>query len=710
MSFLCSISECANAGSDCCAEKEMRAKPPTQVSDFPNHEEIRMLLLEDNDIIDEAIVEQLVKGKQEYVDIYNFTRSVIGKKGIDISPESLLQVKQLIESFEPHYYVLNNEDLRNIVNEKTLSKRERGKVTYSDSQAAYNDLQHYIAKIVEATNIIWQYKKLNHEKRNSLIKQMQDKYNFNNAQIATATLEEMIRKEMIENLVLPKEDLPPIEKILLQSVPDMKPNAFFEIWNKLTADSDTITPTNSFPNTTNAIKLDPERRKELAEEKRKRRAAKTYRRQMREVVNRKILFEREMIDIMREYYIPGIMPILDTIQPIGEEPKPSREIGIDYEKIVYKNKYPDGQEYLLFDTYDTGTAIELDFDKKLNYNDKVFTFAEINSPADIFALDELDRYTRGVNVQNKELRIPFMTGLRSDKPTGKSNYRYADEMMNLLNFYFPSKKISMLDPHGIAPNGSVEKVYPIYLYIKALYDIVKSGNKDFIFVYPDATAYEKYDVILQRLVNLLDLRKSYKGYIQFAKVRNSETQTVESRVHISSVLPRLCTSETALIIIDDIIDGGRSITNAVHILNTAAGLYEVDKFYYVIATHIIQPTAIWELLELKFAKPSIYGLYITSSNYTPISILQRHIKSSKLNIMDVYADTLWEYNTFISKHLTLPEETYEEEYDSFDEKLTKDVSRMIIKKYWEFLNNGNSYLVAEHYNNLYLPQGVHNVF
>ena len=104
------------------------------------------------------------------------------------------------------------------------------------------------------------------------------------------------------------------------------------------------------------------------------------------------------------------------------------------------------------------------------------------------------------------------------------------------------------------------------------------------------------------------------------------------------------------------------------------------------------------------------GLYITSSNYTPISILQRHIKSSKLNIMDVYADTLWEYNTFISKHLTLPEETYEEEYDSFDEKLTKDVSRMIIKKYWEFLNNGNSYLVAEHYNNLYLPQGVHNVF
>ncbi len=42
MRFLCSMAECANAAADCCAEKEMKAKPPTQVSDFPNAEEKRI--------------------------------------------------------------------------------------------------------------------------------------------------------------------------------------------------------------------------------------------------------------------------------------------------------------------------------------------------------------------------------------------------------------------------------------------------------------------------------------------------------------------------------------------------------------------------------------------------------------------------------------------------------------------------------------------
>lgn len=219
---------------------------------------------------------------------------------------------------------------------------------------------------------------------------------------------------------------------------------------------------------------------------------------------------------------------------------------------------------------------------------------------------------RNLGVKEIHLYTPYFLGSRSDRQFEEGSNNYLKDVIcpiiNSLNF----ESVTIMDPHSDVLEACLNnfkkesnfKLVKFFLEDKVC-GIDQSKLKDeFILVSPDAGASKKIYKLAEQI--------GYKGDI----ITCSKDRDNEGNINKTIVPIDFTNTNKDYIILDDIIDGGRTFINiAEELKNNCIDRYKTKQKIYLIVTHGIFSKGFEELSKY------FDGIYCTNS-YKDLLVLQ----------------------------------------------------------------------------------------
>lgn len=249
----------------------------------------------------------------------------------------------------------------------------------------------------------------------------------------------------------------------------------------------------------------------------------------------------------------------------------TNKVNSDIKYEVYP--FPDGQQQI---------KLDVNFNNKVWLGKDVLIQSRLNSFKDLELISCARASFKNMDIEDIKLYIPYVLGSRSDRQfeIGSCNYlkQVFCPIINSLKF----KKVIVLDPHSDVLEGCLDnfsKINNTELAKWSLENIYHTSNPNMILMSPDAGAVKKIEALAKDL--------DYKGDI----INCSKSRDLSGKI-TKTIVPYFDLSKD-IILIDDILDGGKTFIEIGKIIKERQESYErqtpSDKRrtgkLYLIVTH-----------------------------------------------------------------------------------------------------------------------------
>lgn len=247
----------------------------------------------------------------------------------------------------------------------------------------------------------------------------------------------------------------------------------------------------------------------------------------------------------------------------------------DKSQINYKiTQYPDGQQDIV---------LEHDWKFPNDFKNAVEIKSRLNNFKDLELIICATQSLKNLGIKEIHLYTPYFIGSRSDRQfeRGSCNYtkQVACPIINSLEF----ESVTVLDPHSASLECCLSNFNPIdniALVSWAIHNLYGEINTNkFILISPDAGAVKKIEKLAKQL--------SYNGDI----INCSKSRDTDGKI-TKTVVPYFDLSKD-VIIVDDIIDGGKTFIEIGKVIKLRQELHETQTpqnmgktgKLYLIVTH-----------------------------------------------------------------------------------------------------------------------------
>jgi len=228
------------------------------------------------------------------------------------------------------------------------------------------------------------------------------------------------------------------------------------------------------------------------------------------------------------------------------------------------SKFPDGQQ-----------GITLNLPIRTHHSEDTYEIiSRLNNFMDVEKIICARAALTNIGAKVISLKVPYFLGARSDRKFGPGSYHYLKEVIAPIINDQGFEKVFVRDAHSDVLEGCIDNFEAIDndMFIDwALKDIGYFENPlEFIPISPDAGAYKKVDNTALRVKHLGSLLTAHKH------------RDIDSGQITRTSIPELSTIKGGTyIIIDDIIDGGRTFIEIANIILE----HDPDAIIYLIVTH-----------------------------------------------------------------------------------------------------------------------------
>jgi len=274
---------------------------------------------------------------------------------------------------------------------------------------------------------------------------------------------------------------------------------------------------------------------------------------------------------------------------------------LDNSDIKYKvSKFPDGQQSITLDlenTYFTSDTQSVTIKSRLNS----FLDLELIICANQ-ALIELGVINLAFKLREISLYIPYCLGARSDRKflKGQSNYlkTVICPIINSQNF----SRVTILDPHSDVIEACINNFQKISNINFAKEAIRQIGLEKLTLISPDAGALKKiYDVAQAVECDNIIVANKLRD-LKTGKIIRTEVPGISGEVSFSGEK-----SKKTFVIIDDIVDGGRTFVEIAKAIRDSRPKEIFNDNIYLVVTHGIFSAGFEELSKY------FTGVYTTNS-------------------------------------------------------------------------------------------------
>lgn len=315
---------------------------------------------------------------------------------------------------------------------------------------------------------------------------------------------------------------------------------------------------------------------------------------------------------------------------------------LDRSTIKYKiSKFPDGQQNITILNMDGNYHNPMEGSGIFNLSkDEITIKSHLNNWLDLELIVCAVACLRELEVEKIHLNVPYFVGARSDRKFEEGGNWYLKQVIcpviNNLNF----KSVTVLDPHSSVLGNllnnfkSINNTNLVNFFIDDLWnqhcerkDIVLLGRNDFIndmiWIAPDAGASHKIYKIAQKI--------GYKGDIIIcSKERDTEGKLTECKC----IIPVDKVNKDC-VIIDDILDGGRTFINIAKVIQRHRSLSSIvhPNDYgkiYLIVTHGIFSAGFEELNKY------FDGIYCTNSYNNIGDFAGNNLEKTNVKQLNIY--------------------------------------------------------------------------
>jgi len=222
----------------------------------------------------------------------------------------------------------------------------------------------------------------------------------------------------------------------------------------------------------------------------------------------------------------------------------------DHKEIKYKESiFPGGEVFIrLESTLTRTTPTEC----------HILICASITSSDDLMKVIMMTKAVREAGADKVSLFMPYVPYARQDRvcnPGESHSMKTFAGIINLQNYY----EVGVFDPHSDVTEATINNLVIMdnHRFVKAALEII--GDKKITLISPDAGAVKKTQALGKYLVSL--------GYdieiVKADKVRDISTGNI-----ISTVVHSQDLSNKKCVIIDDIVDGGRTFLENAKVLKS----------------------------------------------------------------------------------------------------------------------------------------------
>lgn len=267
---------------------------------------------------------------------------------------------------------------------------------------------------------------------------------------------------------------------------------------------------------------------------------------------------------------------------------------VDYSNsmIDYKiSKFPDGQQDITIIGFKNRTNSSLDFFLGVD----CLIVSRFNSWLDLELIIAAKNALLNLEVNKISLKIPYLFSARSDRRFSEGGNSYLVEILspilNAQNFH----KIYTLDVHSDVASASIKKLKNEtvldQLLVEAFYEVNKDESSKCYVISPDSGASKRTFETCKRIAGF-----------DFEIVECSKHRDLKTGNIVETIIPKDDFEKRDCVILDDIIDGGRTfIELAKQLKNKNCG------DIYLCATHGIFSAG------LEVFKPYIKQIFTTNS-------------------------------------------------------------------------------------------------
>jgi ribose-phosphate pyrophosphokinase len=266
-------------------------------------------------------------------------------------------------------------------------------------------------------------------------------------------------------------------------------------------------------------------------------------------------------------------------------------------RVQFKiSKFPDGQQ----------TIDLIDWNQWKGYIDPIIIKSRLNSFKDLELIICANQAIKNMDQERKvHLYVPYFLGSRSDRKFQDGGVNYLKQVIcpiiNSQNF----ASVTVIDPHSDVLESCLNNYIKKDNHELVRWSLSEVDNKDgaqnrLCLVSPDAGAYKK----------IFDVAKYFKvtNLVTATKVRDLVTGNI-LKTEVPNLPISLSGNELKCVIIDDIIDGGRTFIE----LSKAIKEQRPDAKVYLIVTHGIFSAGLYELSK------HLDGIFSTNS-YSDIDV------------------------------------------------------------------------------------------
>lgn len=274
-------------------------------------------------------------------------------------------------------------------------------------------------------------------------------------------------------------------------------------------------------------------------------------------------------------------------------------VDLDKSDIKYKiSPFPDGQHQVDIDLTTVNFDITMEGISYIDWSKEIQIKSRLNNWIDLEIIACTVASLKEIGYKRIHLYIPYVVGARSDRKFGNGGNNYLKNVICPALNHLELESITVLDPHSDCLEMGIKNYKKIDNYELITWSLGKiypqnpiTRNRNFIFVSSDAGASKKIFKVAEKL--------GYKGDILICGKDRDENGKLTR-----TIVPSLPNFEKDIIILDDIIDGGRTFIN---IAKEIKNIEEFNGKIYLIITHGIFSAGFKELSQY------FDGIYCTNS-------------------------------------------------------------------------------------------------